>query len=343
MLRRESFQGPLLGHLIPDRSHPGTKASYQSDLMDFNRFAVRIGRGELPEPPIDERLLVAYIKDLAARRFRRETIRRRLCAIAAWYRDCGRKEDPRKYEHVKRAWDDIKDDEDRKKERRLAALHALVYDMLDALDADYDTQVRHPRQAKLTYLRDRALILVLYFGGLTRTEIATLYRENVLEYPDAERTILLKVNTSGEFVKEEKKVWVSPRRDRLAMLRRGVDPDRCPVRALSTWLTIAKITDGYVFRGVMLNGELTKGLTPRSIHEIVTHRMKRVDAIGVDVSQLSTHSLRIGLAGSLAMDGKTDAEILKAVGLRTFDGSMQDVVETGRRLQGTAHKSVRAI
>ena len=93
----------------------------------------------------------------------------------------------------------------------------------------------------------------------------------------------------------------------------------------------------------MLNGELTSGLTPRSVHEIVTTRMKRVATTGVDVSQLTTHSLRIGLAGSLAMAGKTDAEILRAVGLRTFDGSMQEVVEIGRRLQGPLHQSVRAI
>ena len=333
----------LLPHLVPDRSHPRTRASYQSDLLDFNRFAVRTGHGELPEPPIDGRLLAAYIKDLAARRFRRETIRRRLCAIAAWYRDHGQTTDPRKHEHVRRAWDAIKDDEDRKKERSLAALHTLVYDMLDALDADYDTQIRHPHQAKLTYLRDRALILVLYFGGLTRTEVATLRRDNVREYPDAERTLCLLVNPSGDFVQDGKLVPVSPRRDRLAVLRRGVDPDRCPVRALSTWLTVAKITEGYVFRGVMLNGELTNGLAPRSVHEIVTTRMKRIAGTGVDVSQLTTHSLRIGLAGSLAMAGKTDTEILRAVGLRSFDGSMQEVVEIGRRLQGPSHRSIRAI
>ena len=49
----------------------------------------------------------------------------------------------------------------------------------------------------LSYLRDRALILVLYFGGMTRTEIATLYRENIIEYPGEDKTLLPKVNTSG--------------------------------------------------------------------------------------------------------------------------------------------------
>jgi hypothetical protein len=68
------------------------------------------------------------------------------------------------------------------------------------------------------------------------------------------------------------------------------------------------------------------------VHEIITSRRKRVDVHDIDVSQLSTHSLRIGLAGSLAIDGKTDREILAAVGLRSFD---EHVVTQGRALQGS--------
>jgi hypothetical protein len=107
------------------------------------------------------------------------------------------------------------------------------------------------------------------------------------------------------------------------------------VRVISQWIHKAEIKDGYVFRGVMLNGTITPGLVARSVHEIITNRMKRVDVHNVDVGQLSAHSLRIGLAGSLAIDGKTDREILAAVGLRSFDGSMQHVVSQGRALQGS--------
>ncbi len=57
------------------------------------------------------------------------------------------------------------------------------------------------------------------------------------------------------------------------------------------------------------------------MHEIITNRVKCVDVHDVDVSQVSAHSLRIGVAGSIAINGMTDREILGAVGLRTFDGS----------------------
>jgi len=89
--------------------------------------------------------------------------------------------------------------------------------------------------------------------------------------------------------------------------------------------------------------DLTKGLTLRSVHEIITHRMKRGDAIGVDDSQLATHSLRIGLAGSLAMDGKTDAEILKAAGSGLSRVQCRTSWRRGGELQGAAHKLVHAI
>ena len=334
-------QEPLLPHLRVRLEHRGTKASYEADLVDFNRFAVVATGQDLPKPPVSPDLLADYVRDLHKRGFRRETTRRRLCAIAAWYKESDIEKDPRRNDKVKRAWDEIKKDEDRKKERRLAALQTVAYDMLDSLDADYDTHVRPSNQVTLSYLRDRALILVLYFGGMTRTEIATLYRENIIEYPGEDKTLLLKVNTSGEKLDEKTKtkVWVTPKRTRLAFLRRNADPDRCPVRALSQWILKAGIKDGYVFRGVMLNGNMTQSLAPRGVHEIVTNRMRRIDVVDVDVSQLLTHSLRIGLAGSLAIDGKTDREILAAVGLRTFDGSMQHVVTQGRALQGTSSGS----
>jgi site-specific recombinase XerC len=344
--RDDPNQVPLLPHLRVRLEHRGTKASYEADLADFNRFSVAATQRDLPKPPVPPNLLADYVSDLHKRGFQRETIRRRLCAIAAWYKENDLEIDPRRNDKVKRAWDEIRKDDDRKKERRLAALQSVVFEMLDSLDTDYDAHVRPSNQVTLSYLRDRALILVLYFGGMTRTEIATLYRENIIEYPGEDKTLLLKVNTSGEKIDPEskRKVWVTPKRTRLAFLRRGFDPDRCPVRAISQWIHKAGIKDGYVFRGVMLNGNITTGLAPRSVHEIITTRMKRVDVHDVDVSQLSAHSLRIGLAGSLAIEGKSDREILAAVGLRTFDSSIQHVITQGRALQGsTAGAKVRTL
>jgi site-specific recombinase XerD len=118
----EPIQESLLPHLRVGLEHSGTKASYEADLADFNRFSVAAGKGDLPVPPVAPGLLADYVRDLHKRGFRRETIRRRLCAIAAWYKGNDIEADPRKNNKVKRAWDEITKDEDRKKERRLAAL-----------------------------------------------------------------------------------------------------------------------------------------------------------------------------------------------------------------------------
>jgi hypothetical protein len=138
--RDDPNQEPLLPHLRVRLEHSGTKASYEADLADFNRFSIASNKGDLPKPPVPPNLLAGYVTDLHKRGFRRETVRRRLCAIAAWYKENDVESDPRKNDKVRRAWDEIKKDEDRKKERRLAALQSVVFEMLDSLDADEQYQ-----------------------------------------------------------------------------------------------------------------------------------------------------------------------------------------------------------
>jgi hypothetical protein len=51
---------------------------------------------------------------------------------------------------------------------------------------------------------------------------------------------------------------------------------------------------------------------------------------------LTVHSLRIGRAATLAIYGKSDAEILNLLGTRDYGDSIGAVVRQGRALHGSA-------
>jgi integrase len=337
-VRDDDRQPQLLPSLTLDRTHNGTKASYEADLADFNSFALRTTGNPLPHPSdVRPALIVAFIRDLADRRFRRETIRRRLVAISAWYKEHDIREDPRTNDKVQRAWKDVLDADDRGKDRRVGALENIVNAMLDSLDDDYATYPLPTQQITQTYLRDRALILVLYFGGLTRIEAATLHRSDIVRHP-ATGELLLKVNPTGEIVDAATGEigWRKPRRLRLALLAPQGDPRRCPVHALTQWFAHAQIDSGYAFRGVRFRGGLTVSLAPTSIQRIVKGRLARIDEPNVDISHLTVHSLRIGRAATLAIYGKSDAEILNLLGTRDYGDSIGAVVRKGRALHGSS-------
>jgi site-specific recombinase XerD len=309
-----------------------------------NAFARKTTDADLGDPPIAPRLIAEYIAHLHKRRSQASTIRRRLCAIRAWYVEGGIDADPRQHTLVKRAWDIVRTDEDRTRVRKLGVTHTFVSEMLAALEEDYDLEIRHTEQTKLIYLRDRALILAMYTGGLTRTEAATLYRENVLVNPERNGSLILKVNASGEMEKNGKRVWVRPRRERLAELEPSADPTHCAVKALAQWFSVAKITSGYAFRGIKLGGSMTEALASRSIHAIIRAHAARIASTEVEVKKISTHSLRSGRAGVLALRGATNEQILTAIGLTDFDESMSAVVASGRSLaRSSAGESVRLL
>jgi site-specific recombinase XerD len=334
-----------------------TIKAYVEDVQHFQAFAESKPYDQtIDKPPISTDLLVAYILLLGARRQAWSTIRRRLVGLANWYiehdvRDThGVIVDPRREIPVQRAIEAVKLDGARAKARRPAATERLVHTILDQLDADYDSHIRPAKQVTLTFLRDRALVLTLFAGGLTRTEASTLRADHIIADPQDRSNLLLTVNPTGEVhnAKGQLLGWAVPARSRVVKLERTEDPNRDPVRALTQWMKYAGIQeDEYVFRGVTLDGGLTKQLAPRSVQHVIAARRALVDDSG-SLKGVSPHSLRLGRAGTLARDGASLRDIGDALGIAKprrqksdepakepiFDDSLVDVIAKGRQLQG---------
>jgi integrase len=143
-------------------------------------------------------------------------------------------------------------------------------------------------------LRDRAILLIGFAGGLRRSEIVGLagHPEDALEggwiefFPNG-----LLLTLRG------KTGW------REIEIGRGSSDATCPVVSLETWMKFAQIERGPIFRRVVGKAVGAEGLTDKHVARLVKRTALAAGVRG-DLSEgerarkFSGHSLRAGLASS---------------------------------------------
>ena len=132
----------------------------------------------------------------------------------------------------------------------------------------------------LRSLRDKALVLLGFFGALRRSEIVSLERDGRSTFTITDRGVVLKLSATKASLKTEE-VAIPRRNDEL-----------CPVAALERYLAASGITSGAVFRAVSKSGRiLDRGLDATSVRHILAQRL---EGIGIEPVKYSPHSLRAG-------------------------------------------------
>jgi site-specific recombinase XerD len=140
---------------------------------------------------------------------------------------------------------------------------------------------------RLATIRDRALLLLGFAGAFRRSELVALDVADIEEMTEGLRVTIRRSKTDQEGCGNV-----------IAILRGTV---ACPVAALKTWLAVASITDGPVFRPIGKgNRVLATRLTDRSVANIVKAHAARV---GLDPANFAGHSLRSGFLTSAAARG----------------------------------------
>ena len=155
--------------------------------------------------------------------------------------------------------------------------------------------------SNLRNMRDRAILLIGFAGGLRRSEIAGLVMPP--------RGFARRRRLAG--ILRRRRAAHFARQDRLA---RGRDRPRlvasatCPVAALETWLKFARIARGPMFRArVGAQGRVASALNDRHVARLVK-RLAVAAGVRGDLSEgdregkFSGHSLRAGLASSAEID-----------------------------------------
>ena len=267
-----------------------TLKAYAKDWKHFARWCRMKGAEPLPPSP---EMIGLYLADLASGSgpspaLSVSTIDRRLSGLAWNYAQRGFTLD-RKNRHIATVLAGIKRKHARPPVRKEAILAEDILAMVASLPHD------------LRGLRDRAILLLGYAGGLRRSEIVSLdvHKDDT---PDSGGWIEI-FDKGALLTLNAKTGW------REVEIGRGSKDLTCPVHALEQWLHFAKIDFGPVFVGTSRDGK--KALENRLNDKHVARLIKRtvLDAgIRSDLPEkdrlalFSGHSLRAGLASSAEVD-----------------------------------------
>lgn len=267
-----------------------TLRAYAKDWAQFARWCRMRGTDPLPVSP---QLIGLYIADLAAPTGKApalsvSSIERRLSGLAWGYAQRGQRMD-RKDRHIATVLAGIRRKHARPPVQKAAILPEDLRDMLATLPHD------------LRGLRDRAILLIGFAGGLRRSEIVSLDHGKD-DTPDSGGWV--EVLEDGILVTLRGKTgW------REVEVARGSSDQTCPVHALEQWLHYAKIDFGPIFVAVSRNG--LKATDERLSDKHVARLIKtcaREAGLRPELSEkeraalFSGHSLRAGLASSAEVD-----------------------------------------
>jgi integrase len=277
-------------------SSSNTRRAYASDWRHFASWCRRQGLEMLPPDP---QVVGLYITALASgtdsgmatgEKKSVATIERRLSSLSWNFTQRGQPLD-RKDRHIATVMAGIRNKHAAPPRQKEAILPEDLIAMLETLD-----------RGSLRGLRDRAMLLLGFAGGLRRSEIVGL--------------------DVGRDQTEDGRGWVEifPEKGLLVTLRgktgwreveigRGSADATCPVVALQSWMKFARIAHGPLFRRV--TGQGKKVGAERLNDQEVARLVKRAAlAAGVrgDLSErersklFAGHSLRAGLASSAEVD-----------------------------------------
>lgn len=294
---------PLPAHLqdLTDRargyveaaSSANTRRAYAADWKHFAAWCRRQNLSPLPPDPQVVGLYITACASGAAERGMKpnsvSTIERRLAAIG-W--NCAQRGMPldRKDRAIATVVAGIRNKHAAPPRQKEAILPEDLIAMLETLD-----------RGTLRGLRDRAMLLIGFAGGLRRSEITglDLGRDQTedgrgwIEILDKGLLVTLRGKTGWREVE----------------IGRGSSDATCPVTAVETWIKFAKLAKGPLFRRVTGQG---KNVGPDRLNDQEVARLVKKTALVAGIRgdlpeierglKFSGHSLRAGLASSAEVD-----------------------------------------
>ena len=256
--------------------------AYASDWKDFCDWCVQ---HKLEYFPTRAETIVNYINDLADNA-KANTIARRVSALTENFDAAGLTDNPCRMPLVKDAVRGIKR---MKGTIQQGKMPILFDDLLDML--------RHIEGHEAEQARDRAILLIGFYGAMRRSEIASLHVED-LQFSRLGLRITVrnaKTDKAGQ--------------GQVISIPAIEDSEIDAVTALQHWLHLSGITSGPVFRGFTKNKTVRKtAISDKSIALIVK---KYVKAVGMDPQYFGAHSLRHGFATSAAQHQVDERSIMK--------------------------------
>ncbi|SFL11507.1 Site-specific recombinase XerD [Mesorhizobium albiziae] len=274
-------------------SSANTRRAYASDWRHFTSWCRRQGLETFPPDPEVVGLYITARASGAATGDKKpnsvSTIERCLSSLTWNYSQRGQPLD-RKDRHIATVMAGIRNTHAKPPVQKEAILPGDLLAMLETLD-----------RGTLRGLRDRTMLLLGFAGGLRRSEIVGL---DVGRDQTEDSSGWIEVFDKGMLVTLRGKTgW------REVEIGHGSSDTTCPVVALQTWLKLARIAHGPLFRRVTGHGKAV-GAERLNGQEVARLVKRAALAAGVrgDLSEgergkkFAGHSLRAGLASSAEVD-----------------------------------------
>ena len=256
--------------------------AYRSDWNDFCAWCDYHKVESFP--PLPE-TIVNYINDLADNA-RANTVARRISALTENFDAAGLTENPCRYPIVKNALRGIKRMKGTMQHGKLPILFDDIREMLTYLEG-----------TELQQYRDKAILLLGFYGAMRRSEIANLDVEDI-QFTRLGMLITLRKSKTDQY-------------DRGQVIGIPVVKEKevCAVQAVQNWLKASGIVSGPLFRGFTRSHGLRKNrISDKTIADIVK---KYVALVGMDPADYGAHSLRHGFATSAAQHHVEERQIMK--------------------------------
>ena len=274
-------------------SSANTRRAYASDWKQFASWCRRQGIEMFPPDP---QVVGLYITACASGKATGDkkpnsvsTIERRLSALTWNFSQRGQPLD-RKDRHIATVMAGIRNKHAAPPRQKEAVLLEDLIAMLETLD-----------RGTLRGLRDRAMLLLGFAGGLRRSEVVGL---DCGRDQTEDSSGWVEILDKGMLLRLRGKTgW------REVEVGRGSSDTTCPVVALETWLKLARIAHGPLFRRVTGQGKKV-GANRLNDQEVARLVKRTALAAGVrgDLPEgqrgmmFAGHSLRAGLASSAEVD-----------------------------------------
>lgn len=260
-----------------------TRRAYTTDFRAFVNWCESTGAASLPADPTT---VAAYFSAMADAGKKPSTIDRARAAIKLAHETAGAA-DPTSHKSVKLTLKGIRRTRGTAADRKAPILTSDVQAMVSALPEG------------LIGVRDRAIILLGFAGAFRRSELSGIAVEHIEHTAEGVKVYLPRSKTDQEG------------QGRYVGIKRGSNPATCPVRALDAWLEAAQIDAGPVFRRIDRHGHVGGPITAQSIALIVK---RAAAAAGLDAARYSGHSLRAGCVTQGAINGASEANIMRQTG-----------------------------
>lgn len=251
--------------LIRQSRSKRTIQGYESDLRQLAHWLE--SKGHTPELPLETSLLAAYIVFQVREKNPRNspsTVARSLSAIR-WAHHQRGLPSPTDHPQIRQIMAGVSRVHATKPDRRRPL---YLSELIAGLPEGDDPKA----------IRDRAALLLGWFGALRRSEIAALNVEDLTEHPEGLIVDIRKSKTdqTGEGAQ--------------IPIPYTVDP--CPVRAVRQWVDVLGVDSGPLFRRMYRGGSIADDRAGDSF--VWTLVKECAERLGLDPSDFGAHSLRAG-------------------------------------------------